>query len=127
MRLVVASPTAIAKAHRITNVRPAEMSASRQRIETRSSTQDVPRAADRVQQPRLPTRLELATEVGDEHLDRVRRRERVVAPDLLEEALARDDDALVAHQVLQQLELALGELHDASTTGDLVRVGVQRE
>src|SRR4051794_17841894 len=94
IRLIVASPTPIANPQRITNVRPAESSARRQRIERRSSTQDVPRPADRVQQPRLAIRLELATQVRHEHLDRVRGGERVVAPDLLEQALAGDDDPL---------------------------------
>ena len=62
---------------------------------------------------RLAAGLELAPQVGDEDVDGVRRRERVVAPDLLEQALARDDEALVAHQVLEQLELALGQLDRA--------------
>ena len=74
---------------------------------------------------RLAAGLELAAQVGDEDLDGVRRREGVVAPDLLEEALARHDDPLVAHQVLEQLELALGELDLALTAGHLVRVRVQ--
>src|SRR3954452_14826625 len=116
-----------ANAARITNVSAAETIASRQRIAMWSSTQHVPRAADGVQQPRLAAGLELAPEVRDEDLDRVRRRERVVAPDLLEEALAGDDDALVAHQVLEQLELALGELDVAVGAAHLVRVGVQRQ
>src|SRR6478752_2013552 len=127
IRLVVASPTAMANAQRMTQVRPAEISARRHRIDRRSSTQDVPRAADRVQEPGLATCLELAAEVRDEDLDGVRGGERVVAPDLLEEALARHDDPLVAHQVLEQLELALGELDDALAAQDLVRVGVQRQ
>src|SRR5215217_6539223 len=89
MRFVVASPTPIAKAHRITKVSPAEMSARRQRIDRCSSTKHVPRAADRVQQPRLAAGLELAPQVRHEDLDRVGGGERIVAPDLLEEALAR--------------------------------------
>src|SRR4051794_16446230 len=127
IRRWVSSPTAMAKVHRIAKVSAADVSARRQRMERRSSTQHVSRAADRVQQPRLATGLELATHVGDEDLDGVRLRERVVAPDLVEHALARDDDALVAHQVLQQLELALGELDVAIATADLVGVGVELE
>src|SRR5919202_5368028 len=126
-RDAVTWPMTTAKPVRMTNVRAAETIARRQRMGIRSSTEDVPRAADRVQQPRLATGLELAAQVRHEHLDRVRRRERVVAPDLLEEALARDDDALVAHEVLEQLELALGELDRAVAALDLVRVRVQRE
>src|SRR4051794_27288660 len=87
MRLDVAWKTTIAKPHRITKVRPAEIRASRERIDRRSSTEHVPRSADGVQQPRLASALEFAAQVGHEDLDRVRRGERVVAPDLLEQAL----------------------------------------
>src|SRR3954451_16296517 len=127
MRRWVSSPTATAKVHRIAKVSPAEVMARRHRMARRSSTQDVPRAPDRVQQPRLAAGLELAPQVGDEDLDRVRLRERVVAPDLVEQPLARDHDALVAHQVLEQLELALGELDVALAAADLVRIGVELE
>src|SRR3954468_2858591 len=116
-----------ANAARMTNVSAAETPASRQRMAMWSSTEHVPRAADRVQQPRLAAGLELAAQVGDEDLDRVRRRERVVAPDLFQQPLARDHDALVAHEVLEQLELALGQLDGAVAAHDLVRVRVQRE
>src|SRR5437879_420533 len=112
-REAVSCPTATAKPHRITKVRADDTTASRQRIGMRLSPEDIARSADRVQQPRLAPGLELAPQVGDEHLDGVRRGERVVAPDLFEQALAGDDDPLVAHQVLQQLELALGEVHRA--------------
>src|SRR4029453_527618 len=120
-------PMTTAKADRMKSVRPAESSARRHLIGTPSSTQHVPRAADGVQQPRLAAGLELAAQAGDEDLARFRRRERVVAPDPLEQALARHDDALVAHQVFEQLELALGEVDVAPAASDLVRVGVQRE
>src|SRR3954468_1082067 len=125
MRRWVSSPTATAKVHRIANVSPAEVIARRQRMGRRSSTQDIPRAADRVQQSRLAAGLELAPQVGDEDLDGFRLRERVVAPDLVEQPLARDDDALVAHQVFEQLELALGELDVALAAAHLVGVGVE--
>src|SRR5918996_1193868 len=111
----------------MTKVSPAEVSASRQRIDRRSSPKDIPRSADGVQQPRLAAGLELAAQVGDEDLDGVRRRERVVAPDLLEQALAGYDDALVAHEVLEELELALGELDLAVAARHLVGVRVQGE
>src|SRR3954453_3272675 len=126
-REAVTWPMTIANAVRMTNVSAAETIASRHRIGTCSSTQDVPRAADRGQQAPPAAPLELAAQVGDEDLDRVRRRERVVAPDLFEQALAGHDDALVAHEVLEQLELALGQLDRALAARDLVRVGVQRE
>src|SRR3954452_12713371 len=92
IRLVVASPTPMAKAQRITKVSPAEIEARRQRIEMRSSTQHVPRAADGVQEPRLGAGLELAAHVRHEDLVRVGGRERVVAPDLFEQPLARHHD-----------------------------------
>src|SRR4051794_714070 len=87
-REAVSCPTATAKPHRITNVRADDTTASRQRIGIRLSAEDISRAADRVQQPRLAPGLQLAPQVGDEHLDGVRGGERVIAPDLLEEALA---------------------------------------
>src|SRR3954447_14268394 len=127
MRRWVSSPTATAKVHRIANVSPAEVMARRQRMGRRSSTQDVPRAADRVQQSRLAAGLQLAPQGGDEDLDGGRLRARVVTPHLVEQALARDDDALVAHQVLEQLELALGELDAPVGAVDLVRVGIELE
>src|SRR2546423_1778616 len=68
---------------------------------------------------------ELGAQGRDEHLDRVGRRERVVAPRLVEQTLARDHDALVAHQVLEQLELALRELHWPLTSDDLVGIDVE--
>src|SRR3954469_21394972 len=127
IRFAVSWPMTTAKPQRITKVSTADVSASRHRTGRRSSTQHVPRAADGVQEPRLAAGLELAPEVRDEDLDGVRRREGVVAPDLLQQALAGHDDALVAHEVLEQLELALGQLDRAVAAVDLVRVRVQRE
>src|SRR5436189_1209243 len=125
MRRVVATPTIAAKPSRITSVRTAEPPASRQRIGRRLYAEDVACAADRMEEPRLATGFELPSQVGHEHLDRVGDREGVVPPYLVEEALARDDDALVAHQVLEQLELALGQIDGALRAHDLVRVGVE--
>ena len=71
--------------------------------------------------------LELAPQVGDEDVDRVGRRHRVVAPDLVEQALARDHQALVAHQVLEQLELAVGQLDLARAAPHLAGIGVELE
>src|SRR5918998_3436225 len=113
MRRVVSTPTMAAKPHRMTSVRAAEPPASRQRIGRRLYAEDVPRAADRMEEPRLAIGFELPSQVGDEDLDRVGDRERVVAPDLVEQLLTRDHQPLVAHEVLEQLELALGELDPA--------------
>src|ERR671935_92142 len=126
-RRVVSTPTTTAKPHRMTSVRAAEPPARRQRIGSRLYAEYVPRAADRMEEARLSTGFELPSQVGDEDLDRVGDRERVVAPDLVEQLLARDHQALVAHQVLEQLELALGELDRALATVHLVRVGVEAE
>src|SRR5215203_280985 len=127
IRRVVRTPTIVAKPNRITSVSAAEPPASRQRIGRRLYAEDVARAADRMEEPGFATCFELSAEVRDEDLDRVRDGEGVVAPDLVEQPLPRDDEALVAHQVLEQLELPLGQVDLALAAGDLVRVGVQRE
>src|SRR3954452_14649050 len=127
MRRVVRTPTMVAKPQRITSVRAAEPPASRQRIGRRLYAEDVPRAADRMEEPRLATGFQLPSQVGHEDLDRVGDRERVVAPHLVEQLLARDDQALVAHEVLEQLELALRELDPPLAARDLVGVRVEHE
>src|SRR4051812_39328220 len=71
-RAAVTCPMTIANAARMTNVSADETTARRHRMGMLSSTEHVARAADRVQQARLAGRLELAAEVGDEHLDGVR-------------------------------------------------------
>src|SRR3954451_16591747 len=124
---VVSTPTITAKPHRMISVSAAEPPASRQRIGRRLYAEDVARAADRMEESRLATGFELPSQIGDEHLDRVRDRERVVSPDLVEQLLPRDHEPLVAHQVLEQLELALRQLDLAVAAADLVRVGVERE
>src|SRR5688572_18468567 len=88
MRWAVSAPTAIAKPQRMTRVSSAEPPARRQRIGMRSSAEDVARATDGVKEPRLSTGFQLSPQIGHEHLDGVRRGERVVAPDLLQQALA---------------------------------------
>src|SRR5215217_6491271 len=124
---VVSTPTIAAKPHRITSVSAAEPPARRQRIGSRLYAEDVARAADRMEESRLATGFELPSQVGDEDLDRVRDRERVIAPDLVEQLLAGDHEALVAHEVLEQLELALGEVDRAVAARDLVGVGVEHQ
>src|SRR3954454_17653674 len=116
-----------AKPSRITSVSAAEPPASRQRIGWRLYAEYVACAADRMEEPRLATGFELSSEVGHEHLDGVRDRERVVAPDLVQELLARDHEPLVAHQVLEQLELALREVDRPLPAGHLVRIGIEHE
>src|SRR3954453_4822279 len=125
IRRVVRTPTITAKPSRITSVRTAEPPASRQRIGSRLYAEDVACAADRMKEPWLATGFELSAEVRDEHLDGVRDREGVVAPALVQQPLPRDDQPLVAHQVLEQLELALGEVDGTVPARDLVRVRVE--
>src|SRR6185436_7595617 len=118
IRRVVRTPTITANPSRITSVSAAEPPASRQRIGSRLYAEDVARAADCMKEPWFATGFELSAEVGDEHLDRVRDGEGVVAPHLVEQALTRDHEPLVAHQVLEQLELALGQVDRALPTRD---------
>src|SRR5690349_16308454 len=124
------------KSSRIARVSPEETSASRQRTgqdlgRTRrrerltSGLEDVAGPALGVQQPALAAFLELAPQVGDEDVDRVGGRHRVVAPDLVEEPLAGDDEALVAHQELEQLELAVGQLDLPLAAPHFARVRVE--
>src|SRR6476659_2181279 len=96
IRRVVRTPTITANPSMITRVRTAEPPAIRQRIGSRLYAEDVACAAERMKEPWFATGFELSAEVGDEHLDRVRDRERVEAPDLVEQPLPRDDDPLVA-------------------------------
>src|SRR3954470_12712732 len=124
---VVRTPTMAAKPHRMTSVSAAEPPASRQRIGSRLYAEDVARAADRMEEPRLAIGFELPSQVGDEHLDRVGDRERVVAPHLVQQPLARHDDALVAHEVLEQLELALCQLDGSVSARDFMGVGVESQ
>src|SRR5438132_13106441 len=89
IRCTVSDPIPIANTHRITNVSAAETTARRVRMGSRSkpaerrslapasaartlSAKDVAGSPDRVQQARLAPGLELAAQVGHEHLDRVR-------------------------------------------------------
>src|SRR6201991_4714546 len=127
MARVVSVPTITAKPHRMTSVRTADPPASRQRIGWRLYAEYVARAADRMEESRLATGFKLPSEIRDEDLDRVRDRERVIAPHLIEQLLARDDQALVAHQVLEQLELTLREVDLPVVPSHLVGVRVQRE
>ena len=54
--------------------------------------------------------FDLLAKLGDEIVDGARRRELFVAPDLVEDLLARDDLSGVLHEVAQQIEFAGGEL-----------------
>src|SRR3954447_14154926 len=53
---------------------------------------------------------ELAAEAGDVDVERLRRAEPVGVPDLVDEPLARDDAAGLAHEEGEELELLAGEV-----------------
>src|SRR5215211_672528 len=89
--------------------------------------QDVAGAAYGVKHARLAAGLELPAQGRDEHVDGVGLGERVIAPDVVQQRLARDDDPLVPHEVLEQLELAGGQLERALAAEDLVGVGVEAQ
>src|SRR3954452_19285778 len=141
-RFDVSRPTTSEKITRIRNVRTADTAARRQRTgqrfgvrtsRIRSSrfiawrSHDVAGAALCVKDSRLAARLELSPHVRDEDVDGVGHRHGVITPDLLEQPLARDDEALVAHQVLEQLELAVRELDRPVAAEDLAGVWVQSQ
>src|ERR1700745_825688 len=105
----------------MTSVKAAEPPASRQRIGCRLYAEYVARAADRMEESRLPTGFQLSPKIGNEDFNGVGDRERVIAPHLVEQLLARDHQALVAHQVLEQLEVALREVDLAAPARDLGR------
>src|SRR3954470_18989907 len=87
----------------------------------------VARAPHGVENARLPAGLELAPQVRDEDVHGVRLGERRVAPYVVEQRLTRHDEALVAHQVLEQLELARREVDPALVPEDLARVRVEAQ
>src|SRR3954465_9609588 len=105
MARVVSVPTITARPPRINRQSAAAPPASRQRIGWRLYAEYVARAADRMEESRFPTGFVFPSQVREEGLDRFGDREGVVSPALVEQLLAGDDEPLVAHQVLEQLEL----------------------
>src|SRR5947209_6209832 len=67
----------------------------------------VPRVADGLDRRLRP---QLLPQAADAHLDDVRARVEVVAPDLGEQPLPADDLAHVAREVVEESELAVGEV-----------------
>ena len=95
--------------------------------ERHGSLRRIAGAADGAEQSLLAARLELAAQGRDEHVHGVRLGEGVVVPDLLEQLLAGRNQALVAPQGLEQLELPAGQLDGPLAAKDLARVGVQAQ
>src|SRR5262249_408210 len=142
MRLPTTWPRTRAKPIRITMVSPAVVTAIRHRTGIRSKKGSEGRARSRVtpqpcasSPPRrwggvggeeggVAVRFEVAPEIGDEDVDGVGLLEGVVAPYVLEQPLAGDDQLLVPGQVLEQLELAVGQVDVAGATLHLAGVGI---
>ncbi len=68
---------------------------------------------------RSALRLDLLPQLADVHVDHVRLRVEVIVPDVLEQHGARDDLAGMAHEVLEELELARLQLDGARAARDL--------
>src|SRR5262245_57585330 len=73
-------------------------------------TGGVPDSAHGVDQAGLARLLRLAAQVADVHVERLRGRLEVEAPDALVDLVAREHDARVVEQQLEQVELGLREL-----------------
>src|SRR3954469_5326359 len=69
-------------------------------------TEHVPRAADRLDELGIKPLVDLGTQPADMRLDDVGPRVEVEIPDILQQHRARHDPPGVAHQVLEQAELA---------------------
>ena len=81
------------------------------------STQPVARRAHGLDRRRPVGERELAAQVADVDLDDVRARVVVVAPDAVEDLLARQHLAGVAHEVREQVELLRREVHRRPVAG----------
>src|SRR6185369_14610759 len=68
--------------------------------------------------------LDLLPQLRHEVVDRARRRRLLIAPDLVEDLLARDDLAGVRDQVAEQIELARGEVDPLPAAVRLVRAEI---
>ena len=68
--------------------------------------------------------LDLLPQLGDEVVDRARRRRLLVAPDLVQNLLARDDLARVRHQIAEEIELARREVDALAAAVRLVRAEI---
>jgi D-alanyl-D-alanine carboxypeptidase/D-alanyl-D-alanine-endopeptidase (penicillin-binding protein 4) len=80
-----------------------------------------------VQQPRVARGLGLAAQVADVDLERVGRRAEVVAPDAVEDHLARQHLTGVVHEQLEQQELGARQLDPPRAAVDLVGARVELE
>src|SRR5258708_2492148 len=77
--------------------------------------------------PRLAVGLELAAQIADVDIERVRLRSEVVAPDLVEDHVAAEDLALVGDEQLEELVLRARELDLAVPAATRHRVAIDDE
>jgi len=68
--------------------------------------------------------LDLLPQLGDEVVDRPRRRRLLVSPHLIQDLLARDDLAGVRDEIAEQIEFAGGEVDALAGPVRLVRAEV---
>src|SRR6476469_4788676 len=83
----------------------------------RSATEHVPDAADRVQQLLLERTIDLLAQAAHEHVDDVGLGIEVVLPHVRQNHRLRNDSSGVAHQVLEQRELAGTKVDCDAATG----------
>src|SRR6188768_1470894 len=74
------------------------------------------RRDDELRMPRVG--FDLLPQPGDVHVDRARGGHRVIAPDFVEELVARERGAAVFDEVLEQQELARGDLEGLPVARD---------
>ena len=84
-------------------------------------------AAHRVQQPPLAFRLELSPQIADEHVHDVAVHLEVVAPHVREQLGAREHEARMSYERLEQIELPSGELDRARPSAYLTAGRVDME
>src|SRR5579871_6605372 len=102
--------------------RPARAGTGRSRL-----SQCVAHSADGVQVARLALAFGLAPEVADVDSERVGARVEVVAPHAVQEELAGEDLARVAHEQLEEVELDPGQGERAPGPCRLAGAEVERE
>src|SRR4051794_36643950 len=92
-----------------------------------SDTEDVPHAANRLQQLALERAIDLLAQAAHQHVDDVGLRVEVVFPHVRQDHRLRDDLSGVAHQVLEQRELARPELDGLAAANHPARQQIELE
>src|SRR5581483_305455 len=89
--------------------------------------QDVPRAADGVDEARLAPSFELLAQVPDVDFDHLRLAPEVGAPDAVVDEVAREDLSRMLQEELQELVLGGGEADLAGAAARFARGGVEAQ